>query len=1053
MKSNINSYKKVAFFFTIPLICFLFLHLLSVNATAVVIEVKPGGSIQKAIDTAFAGRDEILVYDDNGKPYTYYENIDFKGKPVAVRSKNGPLTTIIDGGHNGSVVVFNSGGTKLVLEGFTIQNGLANADTNYYGGGIYCSGAAPIIKNCIVKNNKAPETGGGIYCYLYKTQIIDCVIISNEAVDSGGGIYCNTASPDIINSVIGQKGLGNKVTRGGGKGGGIFCFNSALVIKNSTISHNEATSGAGMHSDKAYPKIIDSVISENMAFFPNGGGNDRGLGGGITFEFSMYNSTLRPQITNSVFYKNAATHDGGAIYSVNSSPIITNCTMYGNTAGAFGSGIYAHFGKSSIKVTNTIIWGNGSQINISPWGDSQLGISNFENSVDINYSNIKGNIDTFPGVNKGGVGNIESDPKFVDTATYRLYVNSDSPCIDKGDPNSATPDFPGEDIEKIFRPQSLMYDMGAYEYCENRNTYYMDGDGDGFGDLAKSQTVCSANPPLNYVTDSSDCDDSEDSVYPGAQEICNLADDNCNGVINEGFTTFEYYRDDDGDGFGDPSYLKVVCDQTPPPVGYVSNNNDCDDTNASINTAAIEVCNGKDDNCDGEIDEGFSTEIYYQDSDGDGFGSEKSSIDVCTGETPPTGYVVDKDDCDDFSAAINPNTVWYQDSDGDGFGSSTSLTQCLQPEKYVLDKDDCDDKNPILNPDTVWYKDVDEDGYSDGSTINACQRPADYKLELELISLEDDCDDSDANINPSSGSTIWYKDEDNDGYSDGLSMSQCEQPDNYKLPADLIDVNGDCDDTNYKLNPGTKWYKDMDGDLYSDGIVLVKCLGDFGYKLAYDLIATSGDDDDNDPLIFPSSTNTWYRDGDDDGYSNGSTVTQLTKPDGYKTASNLIARTGDCEDNDPLFYPGAPENCDDMLDRNCDGQSPVCEDVLIKLEPVIFDDISKPLAIMATVVDTNSTVASVVLYYKAIGVPGGFAPKSMYASGGLWNIIFLPKEFPENGMEYYILASNSKGDILASTIDSKILPPAPKVPSVNALGLVVLFSFVLTLFFKRFKAA
>gem|GEM_PF-826779 len=133
-------------------------------------------------------------------------------------------------------------------------------------------------------------------------------------------------------------------------------------------------------------------------------------------------------------------------------------------------------------------------------------------------------------------------------------------------------------------------------------TYYRDQDGDGYGNAAISIQACS--PQAGYVIDNTDCDDNSGSVNPGAAEICgNGIDDNCNGSVDEGCVTFTFYADADGDTFGNP--LASITQGSPTaPNGYVSNNQDCDDTNPDVNPNAVEICNGIDDNCDGLIDNG-----------------------------------------------------------------------------------------------------------------------------------------------------------------------------------------------------------------------------------------------------------------------------------------------------------------------------------------------------------------------------------------------------------------------------------------------------------------
>jgi hypothetical protein len=95
-----------------------------------------------------------------------------------------------------------------------------------------------------------------------------------------------------------------------------------------------------------------------------------------------------------------------------------------------------------------------------------------------------------------------------------------------------------------------------------------------------------------------DCDDGAAQVYPGAPERCNDVDDDCDGEIDDGVGT-TFYADSDGDGFGDESRTRTACE---PPAGYVSNANDCDDDEASVYPGGDDVCDGLDNDCDGDSD-------------------------------------------------------------------------------------------------------------------------------------------------------------------------------------------------------------------------------------------------------------------------------------------------------------------------------------------------------------------------------------------------------------------------------------------------------------------
>ena len=133
--------------------------------------------------------------------------------------------------------------------------------------------------------------------------------------------------------------------------------------------------------------------------------------------------------------------------------------------------------------------------------------------------------------------------------------------------------------------------------------YYADNDSDLYGDAFNSEFYCEIFPPSGYSINSLDCDDSNMFVNPGSNEICNLIDDNCNSLIDEDLPTFHFFYDNDNDGYGNELIDSISCLTTI--EDYVLDSTDCDDLNLFVYPGATEILNGLDDNCNNLIDEGL----------------------------------------------------------------------------------------------------------------------------------------------------------------------------------------------------------------------------------------------------------------------------------------------------------------------------------------------------------------------------------------------------------------------------------------------------------------
>jgi uncharacterized membrane protein len=133
----------------------------------------------------------------------------------------------------------------------------------------------------------------------------------------------------------------------------------------------------------------------------------------------------------------------------------------------------------------------------------------------------------------------------------------------------------------------------VYYYCDDDNDGYIDSSVDGICVPSGCQPAGCQTAPGN------DCNDNNAAINPGAVEVCDGVDNNCNGQIDEGLPVNTYYQDADGDGYGNPLVTIQAC---MPYDGYLTDSTDCNDYDATVYPGAIEVCDGVDYNCDGQVD-------------------------------------------------------------------------------------------------------------------------------------------------------------------------------------------------------------------------------------------------------------------------------------------------------------------------------------------------------------------------------------------------------------------------------------------------------------------
>ncbi|HMV67634.1 MAG TPA: putative metal-binding motif-containing protein, partial [Myxococcota bacterium] len=437
-------------------------------------------------------------------------------------------------------------------------------------------------------------------------------------------------------------------------------------------------------------------------------------------------------------------------------------------------------------------------------------------------------------------------------------------------------------------------DDGVDQDCNAVDACFLDLDLDGYGGPVQAPAgVASCDASPGYAGSFTDCLDigvGAAITYPGAEEIVgDGADQDCDGED-------ACYVDHDGDGFGgevpEPAH-GFVCGDDP---GEVPDAGDCDDGDASVEPAAVEVvADGVDQDCDG-------LDGCYQDIDGDDWGGGLI-VPAAAGDCVLVDRLTDASgDCDDERADIHPNNwdIPYDGVDQDCDGIDRTDVDGDGQLWVGADGLDCDDNHGSVRvgaPEVENGVDDDCDGRIDEGFPSADDDGDGFS------EVGGDCDDQHGDVHPGAREVCDGVDQDCDGALDEQTPCFDDDLDGYD------EIAGDCNDGDPSVGPGHLEVPDNGVDDDCDGVMTDSLLdvdGD-GYT------TEGGDCGPFDPSVYPGAPEQPdHADDDCDGVIDEGTVLGDDDGDGYSEAR------GDCLDADPAVHPGAVEVING-IDDDCDG--------------------------------------------------------------------------------------------------------------------------------------